>query len=840
MQQTFRSVLNWKAGLFLSGVFAIVLGAGPRSQQLQVEAEAVVPIELDLVRPVDEEAQARRVGELLQISESEMLAEFAQHEIGISLANDRVSVLVHFEPVIARDAAPRLDVHSFATDRQAVVKYEYGAVLPNVINLRNLPEDAIAELENMPGVISVEIDEYHPNLVRLHDATGLVNGLQGQIAAAGLSADGAGIRVCIADTGIDTDHVMYADRIDSAAGHDFYNDDSNPEDDNGHGSHVSGIAVGGVGLSVDFGCGAGSQEFQGMAPAATLIGAKILNSVGGGFDSDIIAGINHCADQSPSGGQANVINLSIGTGAFTSGACTHSWAVAANNAVANGVVVVAASGNENNSNAMGSPACGTDVIAVGATYKADYPTCEDTTTNWLWGSCNDFGPVQDQIVCFSNESDFLDVSAPGSNIWSASNAAGGSSITGQSGTSMASPMVAGLAALILSADPSLTPAEVRQIIRDGAIDMGSAGFDRAYGWGRIDAIASLELVDTGCTVPADCDDNDACNGLEDCVAGSCVAGTPLNCDDGVFCNGAETCDAIVGCQAGTPPSCDDGVGCTDDSCNGGTDSCDNIANDANCPDDGLFCNGSESCDAVSDCVSSGDPCTGGSTCNEATDTCDTPVCNNDGTCDAGEDCNNCPSDCISGSGATCGNGVCEAGDGEDCVSCPSDCDGRQSGKPSNRFCCGDGGGQNAILCDSTTPECNGGGFSCTDVPASGSCCGDATCEGSEDGSNCAIDCACIDAADCDDGIGCTNDDCVGGFCDNVPNDANCADDGQFCNGSEFCDGSADCSSTGDPCGSGENCNEATDACDACTPKNGSCSSGAECCSGTCKGNGRCR
>ncbi len=829
MHRNHRLLMNWKSGLLLSCIGAMALGAGPLNKPQRVDVQKVAPVELNIDWSAADGVSAMQAAKPAMPTAELIIAETAQHEIGIARKNNRVSVLVHFSPTIARGMAnPRVAVRALTAQRQGVVRHEYGSVLPNVINIRNIPEASIAELEKMPGVIRVEMDEYHPNLVNLHDATGLVNGLQGQITAAGHSADGAGVRVCICDTGIDIDHVMYADRIDSAAGFDFYNNDSNPDDDNGHGSHVSGIAVGGVGLNVDFGCGAGPQAFQGMAPAATLIGAKILNSGGGGFDSDIIAGIDHCADQSPSGGRADVINLSIGTGNFTSGACTHSWAVAANNAVANGVVVVAASGNENNSNSMGSPACGASVIAVGATYKANYPTCEDNTTNWLWGSCNDFGPVQDQIVCFSNESDFLDVAAPGSNIWSASNAAGGSSITGQSGTSMASPMVAGLAALILSADPSLTPAEVRQIIRDGAIDMGPAGFDRAYGWGRIDAVGSLALISTGCNVPADCDDGNVCNGAEDCVGNVCQSGTPLNCDNGVFCDGVETCNAGSGCQAGGDP-------CPGQLCDEAGDACVDCFNNADC-DDGTFCNGSETCSGGA-CQSGGDPCPGQG-CDEGTNSCVPLACNNDGTCDSGEDCNNCPADCISGSGASCGNGICESGDGEDCVNCAADCNGKTGGRPSSRFCCGAGGGTNPLPCSNST--CSTGGWACTDTPAAGSCCGDTVCEGTEDGNNCAIDCACIDAADCNDAVACTDDACVGGFCQNTANDANCPDDGLFCNGSEFCDGTADCSSTGDPCASNENCNEATDTCVACVGKNGNCSTGSECCSGSCKANGRCR
>jgi hypothetical protein len=118
-------------------------------------------------------------------------------------------------------------------------------------------------------------------------------------------------------------------------------------------------------------------------------------------------------------------------------------------------------------------------------------------------------------------------------------------------------------------------------------------------------------------------------------------------------------------------------------------------------------------------------------------------CDNDGVCESGEDCNNCPNDCISGttSGASCGNGLCEAGDGEDCVSCPSDCNGVQKGKPNNRFCCGDGDGQNPVGC-SDDSRCTTGGFQCTETPvdAGAYCCGDETCEGAEDSFSCELDC----------------------------------------------------------------------------------------------------
>jgi len=180
--------------------------------------------------------------------------------------------------------------------------------------------------------------------------------------------------------------------------------------------------------------------------------------------------------------------------------------------------------------------------------------------------------------------------------------------------------------------------------------------------------------------------------------------------------------------------------------------------------------------------------------------CDDPSCNNDGTCDAGEDCFNCSCDCVAGDGAACGNGLCEAGNGEDCVSCPSDCNGKQSGKPSGRFCCGDGDGSNPVSCSDS--RCTQGGFDCTDVPTASSCCGDGVCEGAEDSCLCAVDCGAppLDETSCDNG----------------------ADDD--------CDGAVDCADI--DCSAFAGCN--------CVGPGRPCAADADCCSGNCKGNGSCK
>ena len=127
----------------------------------------------------------------------------------------------------------------------------------------------------------------------------------------------------------------------------------------------------------------------------------------------------------------------------------------------------------------------------------------------------------------------------------------------------------------------------------------------------------------GCAnVPVECPAGEQCDpGTGECVTPPECTGD-ADCDDGMFCNGAEICDATGTCQPGTPVDCDDGVDCTVDTCDEVADECANTPDDNACPDDGLFCTGEEICDPAAGCVSTGDPCPEGMTCNEDTDTCD--------------------------------------------------------------------------------------------------------------------------------------------------------------------------------------------------------------------------
>ncbi len=250
--------------------------------------------------------------------------------------------------------------------------------------------------------------------------------------------------------------------------------------------------------------------------------------------------------------------------------------------------------------------------------------------------------------------------------------------------------------------------------------------------------------------------DDSCNEVTDSIENVPNNG---NCDDGQFCNGAETCDAVDDCQAGTPPTIDDGVACTDDSCNEVTDAVVNAPNDGNC-DNGQFCDGAETCDATLDCLAGTPPaiddgvaCTDDS-CDEVADVVVNAV--NDGNCDDGQFCN--------------GAETCDA---------TADC---QAGTPPT---VGDGVGCTVDSCDEAADVV-------VNTPSDALCDNGQFCDGAETCDPTA-DCQAGTAPATDDGVGCTDDSCdeVADVIVNTPNDASC-DDGQFCNGTETCDATADC------------------------------------------------
>jgi len=292
---------------------------------------------------------------------------------------------------------------------------------------------------------------------------------------------GQGVKVCVVDTGIDASHPDLLNKV--VAQYDFYEADENATDDNGHGTHVAGI-IASQGLT-----------YRGISYDADLMAAKVLGANGDGYASDVVLGIQWCVEQ-----DADVINLSLGEGLYADTCDDTEMAQAVNAAVEAGVVVVCAAGNDGNPNEIVSPACASKAIAVGAVDKLDgIASYSDGGAeldlvapggDQLGGAhypeiVSTFSPTvaQDPDLCM-----YL-LSEECYDNWFLVE---GDRYIRAVGTSMAAPHVAAAAALLLEANPSLTSAQVKQLLESTAVDLGPPGWDNVYGWGRIDLEKALD------------------------------------------------------------------------------------------------------------------------------------------------------------------------------------------------------------------------------------------------------------------------------------------------------------------------------------------------------------
>lgn len=244
--------------------------------------------------------------------------------------------------------------------------------------------------------------------------------------------------IAIVDTGIDLSHPDLSGKL--VPGYDFVNQDANPQDDQGHGTHCAGIAA----ASTNNGIGV-----AGIASNCKLMPVKVLDSGGSGYLSDVADGITWAVQNG-----AKVVSLSLGGSSGSqalSDAIDYAWN--------NGAVVVAAAGN-NGWTSPAYPAYYANAIAVASTDQID------------------------QRSSFSNYGSWVDVAAPGSSIYSTFLGGGYGYM---SGTSMACPGVAGLAGLVFSRlGPNATPAQVRSAIEGSCDDVGTF-----VAHGRVNALGAM-------------------------------------------------------------------------------------------------------------------------------------------------------------------------------------------------------------------------------------------------------------------------------------------------------------------------------------------------------------
>jgi len=270
-------------------------------------------------------------------------------------------------------------------------------------------------------------------------------------------------KVAVLDTGYNYSHPELSSSY--LGGKDFVNKDNDPMDDNGHGSHVAGI------ITAD----GKDPSAKGVAPDAGIIAGKVLDNTGSGYFSDVVAGIYWAVD-GPDGIYGNsddfgidVINLSLGTGApyLYKGLCDSvlpDLTNAIKYATQKNITVVVAAGNSGNAG-ISIPGCVSYSTTVGAVDS------------------------KDKVANFSGRGSALDITAPGVNIYST---VLGNNYASWSGTSMATPMVAGVIALIKSAHSAYTQSQVENKLFTTAKDLGNRGKDKDYGWGRVNAVGAVK------------------------------------------------------------------------------------------------------------------------------------------------------------------------------------------------------------------------------------------------------------------------------------------------------------------------------------------------------------
>ncbi len=328
--------------------------------------------------------------------------------------------------------------HAVVQEAGGSVVYNYNIIPAMAVKG---PQEFITNLAANPSVLRIEPDKKVFALdAELDNTWGVKRIGSGAVHAGGNS--GNGVRVGILDSGID---YLHEDLIDNyVGGVDFVNNDDDPMDDYGHGTHVAGT----VGAK-DNGIGV-----VGVAPEAHLYAVKILNSSGSGNWSDIIAALDWAVTNN-----IQVTNNSYGASSYPGVAVETAFDNSANA----GLIHVASAGNSGNppgkGDNVGYPGNFTSVIAVTAT------------------------DINDKRARFSSTGINAEIAAPGVNVRSTRMGGG---YVNFNGTSMASPHVAGTVALALAADVSVN--DVRSLLQTTADDLGDPGWDPHYGFGLVDAI----------------------------------------------------------------------------------------------------------------------------------------------------------------------------------------------------------------------------------------------------------------------------------------------------------------------------------------------------------------
>jgi serine protease len=390
-----------------------------------------------------------------------LISGFAVNEKPINKIDGKPSlvpdeIIVTFAPDVSENAKGKIKaLYNLTLKRNSKKPDKFG-----VYKHKN-PTAILNKLKNEPGVLYAEQNAYayatmYPNDPYYSPYQWHMTRI-GMEDAWDISTGASSVVVAINDTGVKQSLEDLA-QTNFMAGYDFINDDNDPTDDEGHGSHVCGT----VAQSTNNNIGV-----TGVAFNTTIMPVKVLNAQGSGSYDQIADGIYYATDNG-----ADVINMSLSGPSDLSvlkNAIDYAWN--------NGVVIVCAAGNDSTS-APQYPAAYTNSISVSA-------------TNYL-----------DQLADYSNYGSTIDICAPGGdgNDYNGDGYMDGvlqNTFSGTSegyyfytGTSMACPHVAGVAALCKAINSGLSNAQIRSILETTAEDLGASGWDQYFGHGMVDAYAA--------------------------------------------------------------------------------------------------------------------------------------------------------------------------------------------------------------------------------------------------------------------------------------------------------------------------------------------------------------
>ncbi len=372
-----------------------------------------------------------------------------------------------------------------------------------------LTPDEIATLADDDSVTGIVADnpvfgvDYQSSM----DITNLAIGLGHVPAPADGGPDGHGVAVAVLDSGISTGTDLGASRI--VGWKDFVNGRKTPYDDAGHGTFVAGLIAGDGTASLPLeGGGRATMQYRGVAPAADIVGIKVLDETGEGRSSSVIAGIAWAVAHRNEYG-IRVLNISVG-GDPVGPAWMDPVARACEAAWKRGIVVVCAAGNEGDFG-MGSvlsPGNDPYVLTVGAVdTKQTADTSDDTVATYSsWGPTLFDETAKPDVVAPGNRlvslrvpGSYIDTNFPANLIPVSSyvpDASGDArpAYLMLSGTSTSAPVVAGVAALLIEKDPSLSPGDVKHRLMESA-DPISGASPYQQGAGVVDVAKALK--DTG-------------------------------------------------------------------------------------------------------------------------------------------------------------------------------------------------------------------------------------------------------------------------------------------------------------------------------------------------------